>query len=183
MRLRTTVAIAAMLATLTPAIAHEGEVQCRRLGGLAPICDRVGQLEDGLARSGVSYADLTDDPILVIDVRDFSFAPRVFQIFDGQRVVFRNGNPKGGNRHSLASSDLGGADPILPLPGSGFGGGRAFRSGLLQPGESFILDVNIPTMDPEAYMPTGLGDHIIGFHCYVHGASQMNGYIRVLPRV
>lgn len=172
-----------LISLLTPALGHEGEVQCRRLGGLTPVCDRVGQVEQGLARAGVSYADLTDDPVLVIDVRDFSFAPRVFQIFDGQRVIFRNGNPMGGNRHSLASSDLGGDRPILPVPGGGFGGGRAFRSGLLQPGESFILDVRIATMDPEAYMPTGLGDYIIGFHCYVHGASQMNGYIRVLPRV
>lgn len=174
--------IGALLLGALPASAYEGEVTCRRLGLLAPICDRIGQVESGAARLGASYADYTDDPVLVVEVRDFSFAPRIIQVYDGQRVIFRNTNRAGGNRHSLASSDLGSDQRVLPLPGGGFGGGRSFRSGLLQPGESFILDIRIATMDPRAYLPTGFGDYLIGFHCYVHGASQMSGIIRVLPR-
>lgn len=169
------------LVAATPSGAHELEARCRQFGIVAPVCNAVATLEQGSERTGVTFADLTDDPVFEIDIADFYFAPRIFQIYDGTRVIFRNANPVGGNRHSLSSSDLAGPTPIVP-PRS-FGGGGAFRSGLLRPGDVFILDVYVARMDPRGPLPTGLGDHLIGFHCYVHGATQMSGLIRVLPRL
>lgn len=174
--------IAALVATGSPAQSHEAAARCRQLGLLYPVCVAVDSVEQGAARTGVSAADYTDDGVLEIDLTDFAFAPRIVQVFDGQRIIFRNRNRFGGNRHSLASSDYGSDQRVLPIPGGGFGGGRAFQSGVLQPGESFIFDVRIATMDPRGYLPTGLGDQLIGFHCYIHGASQMSGVLRVLPR-
>jgi hypothetical protein len=166
----------------TQALGHELEARCREFGLLAPVCDGAREVEQGLARTGVSAADFTDDPVQEIEITDFYFAPRIVQVFDRTRIVFRNTNPTGGNRHSLSSSDLGSDHRVLPLIPE-FGAGQGFDSnGLLQPGDVFVLDIDIAAMDPVSYLPTGLGDYWIGYHCYVHGAAQMSGLIRVLPR-
>lgn len=174
------------LAMLAPvaASAHEGADRCRQLGLLVPVCNGVEQAERGAQRMGASFADFTDNLTQTVDVADFYFAPRVIQVFDRSRVVLINRNSEGGNRHSVASSDFGSEDRILPVPGYEFGAGRGFKSsGALQPGEVFVLDIDIASMDPASYMPTGFGDYYIGYHCYVHGAAQMSGLIRVLPRL
>lgn len=163
--------------------AHELEARCRELGMLAPMCDATRELEQGAARTGVSAADFTDDPGQQVEITDFYFAPRIVQVFDRTRIVFTNTNPLGGNRHSLSSSDLGSDGRVLPIAPE-FGAGRGFRSdGVLQPGDTFTLDIDIAAMDPVSYLPTGAGDYWIAYHCYVHGAAQMSGLIRVLPRV
>jgi len=184
-RRRATIATAALLlAGLSPAAeAHEAADRCRQLGLLVPICTNVERLERGIQRTGVSVADYTDNVSQVVEIADFYFAPRIIQVFDESRVVFVNRNPEGGNRHSISSSDFGADERILPAPGFEFGAGRGFRSSAkLMPGDAFVLDIDIASMDPAAYLPTGFGDYYIGYHCYVHGASQMSGLIRVLPR-
>lgn len=178
-------ALLAALALCAPVTgsAHELEARCRQLGQLAPMCTAIGEVENGLARTGISAADFTDDPTQTIEITDFYFAPRIVQVYDHTRIVFTNTNPVGGNRHSLSSSDLGSEGRVLPIAPE-FGAGRGFRSdGVLQPGDTFILDIDIAAMDPVSYLPTGLGDYLIGYHCYVHGAAQMSGLIRVLPRI
>jgi hypothetical protein len=107
---------------------------------------------------------------------------------DQQWVVWTNNNPPGGNRHSVASSDWGcdapsvlsSCQPVLPVPGLAFGGGRAFKSpGPLQPGASFALYVDIAHMSPDAYVKVRDGTYLIAYHCYIHGAAQMQGMLVV----
>lgn len=152
--------------------------------GAGPITDACGadvcaEIEEGLVRPGVSADDLRGDEIAMIEVADFYFAPRLAEVRDGQTVQITNTAPTGGNRHSVASADWGGGEPVLPVPGISFGGGAAFRSARLQPGTAFIFEIDLSTMDPNGYVALPGGDVLIPYFCYIHGASQMNGQLLV----
>lgn len=173
---------AAMVAP-THAAPNRDEVAdaCRGTGAPAVVCGLVIAAEDGLARPGLSFGDFSSSGERRVDleIADFYFRPRLARVRDGQTIVLTNSNPAGGNRHSVSSSDWGGARPVLPGPVAGFGGGRAFRSGVLDPGATFTLAIDIATMNPEAYVPLPNGDHLISFFCYIHGSSQMSGQLLV----
>ena len=173
-----------LAAAMTPApagpLGEDVAARCRSAGVPQAACDVILPVEDGLARPGLTAGDYTEDGARVdLEIADFYFRPRVVRVRDGQTVVFTNTNPPGGNRHSLSSSDWGGNRPVLPGPIGGFGGGRAFGSGVLDPGATFTLEIDLATMDPEAYVPLPNGDHVISFFCYIHGSSQMNGQLVV----
>lgn len=166
----------AVLPASAGTVGEEVARECRARGVPDEACDAIIAVEDGLARPGLTAGDLSDDGARVeIDVADFYFKPRLSLVRDGQTIVFRNDNPIGGNRHSLSSADWGGEEPVYPVPGPSFGGGRAFRSGVLDPGSTFTLELDMATMNPDAYFPLPNGDFLIGFFCYIHGAAQMNG--------
>jgi len=169
---------------LTPASAgtlgEDAARECRARGVPRDVCDRILAIEDGLARPGASAGDLSGDGSTVeLLIADFYFKPRLAIVRDGQTVVFRNNNAPGGNRHSFASADWGSNEPVYPIPVSSFGGGRAFRSGVLDPQTTFTLTIDVATMNPDAYLPLPNGDVVIGYFCYIHGASQMSGQLLV----
>jgi plastocyanin len=142
----------------------------------------------GLERfaGGVSFEDCRDngDAGCHVEVANFYFASRVLVVSDGQTIEFENGNPPGGNRHSVMSSDWGcampdsGCVPVLPVPGANFGGGQGFAQAL-PPGGTFDLTVDVASLDPQAYVLTQDGTAVIAYHCYIHGAATMNAYIVV----
>jgi plastocyanin len=158
---------------------HELYTACVEAGAPEAGCATMRSVADGLERGGVSAGDFTGDGAVAIEVADFYFSPHLSVMRNGQTVVFTNTNRAGGNRHSVSSADLGGDEPVLPVPLGSFGGGRAFRSGRLEPGDPFVLTIDVATMDPRAYVPLPNGDYLIGFFCYIHGASQMNGQLLV----
>lgn len=177
------VAVLVLLATLIPAAADtpadQLDRQCRDAGVPPIVCDAMLAAEHGAARAGVSFSDFTHDSNATIDIADFAFAPRLAIVHDQQMVAFTNRNRTGGNPHSVASDDIGSDSPVLPVPLASFGGGRAFRSGRLLPGEPFFLQVNLGTMDPRGYQVLPTGDVLISYHCYIHGSAQMNGQLLV----
>lgn len=178
-------AAAAALAAGVPAgapahtLGEEADARCREAGVDASACALVRAAEEGLQRPGVSFGDFRDDGTADIEVADFYFGPRLAVVRDGQTVRFTNAVPPGGNRHSVSSADWGGPSPVLPAPLLGFGGGEAFRSGRLEPGDTFFLPVDVATMDPRGYVPLPSGDVLISYFCYIHGASQMSGQLLV----
>jgi hypothetical protein len=150
-----------------------------------PGCETTLAGIAALQRIGVSAKEATEaepgEPVEV-EIADFYFNARVTIVQDGTDVVFRNGNAPGGNTHSVMSSDWGGTEPVLPVPGVDFGGGKGFRSSKLSPGREFLLHVDTATMNPASYVRLSNeegGDVLIPFHCYIHGPNVMNGWILV----
>lgn len=147
-------------------------------------CQRIGDLTEGAfgglkrAGGGVTLADYRDDASGTVEVADFYFASRVMLLRDGQTVTFGNANPIGGNRHSVTSSDWGGGEPVLPVPGATFGGGAAFKRAL-QPGEQFSFGFDIAAMPAESYVALPENWFLVPYHCYIHGAAQMSAYVLV----
>jgi len=182
MRLRALL-IAAVLASSTAVSAHTpfeaAYEECLSRGIASQLCAVILDAEAVAQRPGVSVADFTDDAGGAIEIADFYFAPRFSVVANGQTVSFRNSNRPGGNPHSVSSGDWGGSEPVLPVPVLGFGAGEGFRSGKLGPGEPFEVTVDVATLEPETYLLLPNGDALIGFHCYIHGASQMNGVLLV----
>jgi plastocyanin len=172
-------AIVASMFGVPNARAGELNRQCVEAGMDALACDAILTLETAAQRPGVSVDDFTGDDKASIQIADFYFAPRISLVRNGQTVSFANANPPGGNRHSVSSSDWGSTTPVLPIPVASFGGGRAFRSGRLGPGEPFTVLADVAALDPAAYLLLPNGDAIIGYHCYIHGAAQMNGVLVV----
>lgn len=152
---------------------------CRDAGVDAAVCGAALAAETALERPGASADDFTADDVASVRIADFYFAPRVSIVRNRQTVTFINVNPPGGNRHSVISSDWGGTQPVLPIPVVGFGGGVAFRSGKLGPGEPFTVVADVAALDPAASVLLPNGDALIGYHCYIHGSAQMSGVLVV----
>jgi plastocyanin len=171
-----------VVAAIAPATAdtagREAERACLDAGLDAGVCALLVEVEDGAARAGLSAGDFSDDPAAAVTIADFYFEPRLTMIRNGQTITFRNDNLPGGNPHSVSSADVGGDSPVL-APGGEFGGGRGFRSGRLAPGDPFFLTIDLATLDPAAYLVLPDGSALISYHCYVHGAGQMQGQIVV----
>jgi plastocyanin len=151
-----------------------------------------GGVFGGMERTlgGVSWDDFRATGGGEIEAANFYFAARVVLVHDGATLTWVNENPPGGNRHSVASSDwgcdpsgwTGPCQPVLPVPGANFGGGRAFKAPHpLQPGEEFRLTIDIASMNPAGYVALQNGNYLIPYHCYIHGAAQMSGLIVVTP--
>ncbi|MCA1814527.1 MAG: hypothetical protein LC624_11355 [Halobacteriales archaeon] len=195
MRAMTMAASGAMLlAMLLPAVLAGplGEEVADRCFELDPPdeapCEVAEGVFGGLERPGASFGDFRGDEAVALEAANFYFSPKVSVMHDQQWVVWENGNPPGGNRHSVASSDwgcdathaLGDCQAVLPVAGLAFGGGRAFKATApLQPGGTFALYVDIASMDPDAYVQLQDGSYLITYHCYIHGAAQMQGQLIV----
>lgn len=131
---------------------------------------------------GVSYADERSASEVVVDVGNFYFAPRVLQVDADQTVIFRNTSVVGGPRHKLVSSDPLGARPVLPVPGPlSFGGGCGWASPTMLGGDDWPLVLSDP-VDAQcgsALSAPSFDKVIVPYHCNIHGASQMSGYLVV----
>lgn len=160
----------------------------------------IGAAFAGLDRAGggISYGDArgadhcgpgSADPQacapVVVDIDSFYFSPRIIEVDLGQTVIFRNAEPAGGNRHKVASSDWLAGDRALPVPGLSFGGGTqdgsevaqdGFQSQFLQPGSTWPIFMEVRDW-PGSVIALGIDKMLIPYHCNVHGASQMNGYL------
>lgn len=185
--------LAALAAAALPAaggpLGDELADKCFALGlPDSTACEVAQGVLGGLERPGVSAGDFRGDPQVSIDAANFYFSPKFSVMHDKQWVVFTNENPPGGNRHSVASSDwgcapagwLGACQPVLPVPGDAFGGGRAFKAPApIQPEGQYALYIDTAHMDPRAYVDVGQGNYLVAYHCYIHGAAQMEGFLLV----
>lgn len=141
------------------------------------------------AGGGVSYADMRDaetHPEVVVEVGSFSFTPRILEVDLGQVVTFRNIAPAGGNTHLVASSDWLASDRALPIPGLAFGGGTTDPSGVgtdgfqsqpMRPSDRWDLVMEARHWPDSLIAPPGVAKIVIPYHCNIHGASQMSGYL------
>lgn len=160
---------ACVLAAIPDATCAQGE---QAISGVFAGLKRAG--------GGVSYGDVRDQNhhgSIEVEVGSFYFAPRVLEVDLGSVVTWRNTDPAGGNRHIVSSSDWLGSDPALPAPGFSFGGGTGFSSGLMQPGDTWNLVLATRDDWPQSIVPLGISKVLIPYHCNVHGASQMSGFL------
>lgn len=193
--------IALAIAPMTGAYAHDpqmialAELQAACDSGSIPPSDcatlgaAVTASFTGVERTGggVSYEDARNEnegthQYITVKVGPFYFAPRILEIDPGQVVHFLNESPIGGNTHIVSSSDWGGTNPALPIPGASSWGGGAFTSDRLAPGRTWDWPILADGSHPETGIRLGIDKVLIPYHCNLHGASQMNGYLILRTR-
>ncbi|MFN2642083.1 MAG: hypothetical protein ABR548_09410 [Actinomycetota bacterium] len=189
-----------VLALARPAFAHDPEsiavAKLHTVCATASLPDQdcaiaeaaVHDAFEGSERTGggVSYQDVRNenepehaDP--EIAVGSFYFFSRIMEIDVGQVVTFRNTSPAGGNPHIVSSSDWAAPDHALPVPGPLSWGGGAITSGRLEPGETWDWPMEVGS-HPDSGISLGIDKVLIPYHCNLHGASQMNGFLILRTR-
>lgn len=185
---------------MVPAAAHDPESIA--IGQLRSICqatsispqdcavaeDVVRATFSGTRRvaGGVSYEDARNEneqehARIEVEIGSFYFAPRVLEVDVGQIVTFRNVSPFGGNPHIVSSSDWPGSERAFPVPGSLSWGGGSFTSGVMEPGDTWDWPMEIST-EGNSGVSLGIDKVLIPYHCNLHGASQMNGFLLLRTR-